>query len=148
MGHTSRACLTNKQKVGVLHYFVGTICFLTANITLISSLDGAQAACPGEVVTYTCTALRTNAIEWTVTPGVPSAVFFQDGSITERAIGDFHLALTSRVPNGTGTSDLTSTLIVNTTASQNGTLIQCVSGNGKAKLELRVATSKLCKLFN
>jgi len=124
------------------------IYFLTANVTLTSSLDGAQAACPGEVVTCTCTALRTNAIEWIVTPGVSSAVFFQDGSITERTIGNFHLALTIRIPNGTGTSDLTSTLTVTTTVSQNGTTIQCVSTNGRAKLELRVVTSKLPFLVN
>ena len=124
------------------------IYLLAANVTLTSSLDGAQAACPGEVVTYTCTAFRTDAIEWIVTPGVPSAAFFQDGSITERTIGDFHLALTSRVPNGTGTSDLTSTLTVTITASQNGTLVQCVSANGRAQLELRVVTSKLPFLVN
>ena len=118
--------------------------FLTANITLTSSLDGAPGYCPGEEITYTCTALRTNAIEWAVTPGIPSAAFFQDDTITERIIGDFHLALTSRIPNGTGTSDLTSTLTMTTTASHNGTIIQCASVNGRAKLELRVATSKLC----
>ena len=54
------------QTNGVLEYFnihlVGIIYFLTADITLTSSLDGAQAACPGQVVTYTCTALHTKAI--------------------------------------------------------------------------------------
>jgi len=124
------------------------IYFLTADIILTSSLDGAQAACPVEVVTYTCTALRTTAIEWIVTPGSLSAVFFQDSTITEKKREGFQLALTSRIPNGTGTSDLTSTLTVNTTASQNGTLIQCVSDNGRAKLELRVVTSKLPILVN
>jgi len=118
-------------------------CFLTASITLTSSMDGAQAACPGEVVTYTCTALHTNAIEWIVTPGISSAAFFQDDTITERTIEDFHLALTSRIPNGTGTSDLTSTLTVTTTASQNGTMIQCVSVNGRKLERLRIVTSKL-----
>ena len=100
------------------------------------------------MVTYTCTAFRTNAIEWIVTPGVPSAAFFQEDTITERIIGDFQLALTIRIPNGTGTSDLTSTLTVTTTVSQNGTTIQCVSTNGRAKLELRVVTSKLPFLVN
>ena len=100
------------------------------------------------MVTYTCTAFRTNAIEWIVTPGVPSAAFFQEDTITERIIGDFQLALTITIPNGNGTSDLTSTLTVNTTASQNGTIIQCLSAHGRAKLELSVATSKLPLLVN
>ena len=134
---------TNRMLEYFIVYFVGMICFLAANVTL-TSLDGAQAACLGEVITYTCTALRTNAIEWIVTPGVSSATFFQDSTITERTIEDFHLALTIRIPNGTGTSDLTSTLTVNTTASQNGTIIQCVSAHGRAKLELSIVTSKLC----
>ena len=132
------------DSTGILTFIVVMMYFLTANITLTSSLDGAQAACPGEEITYTCTALRTNAIEWVVKPGVSSAAFFQEDTITERTIGDFHLTLTIRIPNGTGTSDLTSTLTVNTTASHNGTIIQCVSTNGRAKLELSVATSKLC----
>ena len=132
----------------MLEYFnihlVGIIYFLTADITLTSSLDGAQAACPGQVVTYTCTALRTNAIQWIVAPGVLSVTFFQDDIITEEIDGNFQVTLTSRIPNGTGTSDLTSTLRVVTTASQNGSRIQCVSGIGRVKpRQLRVVTSKL-----
>jgi len=91
---------TNKMLEYFIAYFVGIICFLAADIILTSSLDGTQAACPGEVITYTCTALRTNAIEWIVTPGVPSAAFLQEDTITERIIGDFQLALTIAIPNG------------------------------------------------
>ena len=104
--------------------------------------DILSCSLTGEVVTYTCTALRSIAIEWTVTPGIPNAAFIQEDTLIEKTIGDFQLALTSRIPNGT--SDLTSTLTVTTTASHNGTIIQCVSDNGKAKQELSVATSKLC----
>ena len=75
--------------------------------------------------------LRTNAIQWIVAPGILSATFFQDDIITEKIIGNFWITLTSRIPNGTGTSDLTSTLRVVTTTSQNGSMIQCVSGIGR-----------------
>ena len=148
-GLKAGTCFINKINVGYfIIYIVVTIYFLTVNISLMSSVDGIHATCPGEVVTYTCIALRTNAIEWIVTPGVPSAAFFQDDIVTEKIIGNFQFALTNRIPNGTGTSDLTSTLTVTTTASQNGTIIQCVSGIGRAKLEqIRVVTSKRCTLL-
>ena len=45
-------------------------CIGTAMVTLTSTLDGRQAACPGEVMTYTCTALRTTVVSWFALPDI------------------------------------------------------------------------------
>ena len=39
-------------------------------MTLTSTLDGGQVACPGEVVTYTCIALRPTVVTWFVLPDI------------------------------------------------------------------------------
>ena len=44
-----------------------------ATITLTSTVDGIQAACPGEVVTYTCTVIQGNVLEWIAVPFIMSA---------------------------------------------------------------------------
>ena len=40
----------------------------TATITLTSTLNGRQGACPREIVTYTCTLTQGSFIEWTAEP--------------------------------------------------------------------------------
>jgi len=39
-----------------------------ATVTLTSNVDGRQAACPREVVTYTCTVIQGAVITWTAAP--------------------------------------------------------------------------------
>ena len=46
-----------------------------ATITLSSTLDGRQAACPGEVVTYTCTVIQGVVLGWTAAPVLVDATF-------------------------------------------------------------------------
>ena len=95
------------------------------------------------MVVYTCIALHATAVEWTAEPDVQGVIFFQDDTVTERTVGGFQLALTGRVPNGTGFSDLTSTLTVTAIVSRTATVIRCVSGGGRKELELMVVTSEL-----
>ena len=39
-----------------------------ATVTLTSTLNGRQAACPGEEVTYTCSVIQGFSIGWTAAP--------------------------------------------------------------------------------
>ena len=98
----------------------------TAAVTLTSTLDGRRAACPGEVVTYTCTAPRTSSTGWDVPPDIMQFNYFPSSSIGQQDIGDFQVALISNVPISMGVADLTITLTVTATADRNGTVVQCL----------------------
>ena len=116
------------------------ICFIlcTAAIVLDSS-----AACPGEVVTYTCTVRQGAILDWIVEPFLPASARIQ--FLTTRPIGsslncndtstlqcadlDFVATLTNltnptTVPGGT-VADMTSTLAFTATLRLNGTVVQC-----------------------
>ena len=95
-------------------------------MTLTSTLDGRQAACPGEVVTYTCTAPRTSSAGWDVPPDIMQFNYFPSSPIGQQDIGDFQVALISNVPISMGLADLTTTLTITATADRNGTVVQCL----------------------
>ena len=98
----------------------------TAAVTLTSTLDERQAACPGEVVTYTCTAPRTSSIGWNVPPDIMQFNYFPSSPIGQQDIGDYQVALVSNVPISMGLADLNITLTVTATADRNGTVVQCL----------------------
>ena len=112
----------------------------TATVTLTSTLDGRQTTCLGEVVTYTCTVLRTTAISWFALPGINGAGYFASGrSFGPEVTGDFQLALTERVPdpvNPTTLADLTTTLTVTATLARNGTVVQCRGDDPSERMSL------------
>ena len=102
-------------------------------------MDGRQAACPGEVVTYTCSVTQTTNLDWTAEPFVPSSsiVRFVVGTHNEQATQscgdfpsiqctdiDFQATLTSVGP-GTSVADLTSTFMFTAAARLNGTVVLC-----------------------
>ena len=96
-------------------------------MTLTSTLDGRQTACPGMVVTYTCIALRTTVVTWFVLPDI-DVDYFATSSLEQRVISGFQLSLTGNVPdpsNPTTIADLTITLTVTATLARNGTVVQC-----------------------
>ena len=98
-----------------------------ATVTLTSTLDGRPAACPGEVVTYTCTVLRTSSITWFVLPDI-DVDYFPNSPLGEQTIRGFQVALTNRVPdptNPTTLADLTITLTVTATLARNWTVVEC-----------------------
>ena len=117
-------------------------CFFVpaATITLMSSVDGRQAVCPREVVTYTCTVTQTIELEWIVEPFIPSAsrrVTFFVGTHNEQATQscgdftsiqctdiDFQAILTSVAPM-MSIANLTSTFTFPATARLNGRVVQC-----------------------
>ena len=96
-------------------------------MTLTSTLNGRQTACPGKVVTYTCTVLRTSSITWFVLPDI-DVDYFPNSPLGQQTIRGFQLALTNRVPdpiNPTALADLTTTLTVTATVGRNGTVVEC-----------------------
>ena len=96
-------------------------------MNLTSTLNGRQAACPGEVVTYTCTVLRTGVISVYALPDIDGVPYFSRSPIEHQVIRGFQLALTNKVPdpNNTALADLTIILIVTATLVRNGTEVQC-----------------------
>ena len=97
-------------------------------------------ACPGEVVTYTCTVIQTTQLAWTAEPLVPSSsrVRFSVGTHNEQATQscndfssvqctdiDFLATLTSVGPVLMSVADLTSTFMFTAAARLNGTVVQC-----------------------
>ena len=109
-----------------------------AIVTLNSTMDGRQAACPGEVVTYTCTVLRTSAAGWHVPPDIMELNYFPSSPIGQQVIGNFQLALTSSIvdPNNPGLANITITVTVIATAEQNGTVVECRGDDPSERMSL------------
>ena len=111
----------------------------TATLTLTSTLDGRQTTCPGVVVTYTCTVLRTSSIAWFVLPDIDGVGYFANSPLGEQTIRGFQLALTDRVPdpiNPTTLADLTMTLTVTATLARNGTVVECRGDDPSERMSL------------
>ena len=96
-------------------------------MNLTSTLNGRQAFCPGEVVTYTCTVLHTGVISVFALPDIDGVHYFPRSPIGHQVIRAFQLALTDKVPdpNNAALADLTITLTVTATLAHNGTEVQC-----------------------
>ena len=104
-------------------------------MTLTSSVeqDGRQAACPGEVVTFTCMVNEASRLRWIAEPFIPQSDpidFISAATAGAMAVddsGQFRAVLVSIVHTEGGLSDFNSKLTV--TASGSGTLsgteIQC-----------------------
>jgi len=103
-------------------------------------VDGRQAACPGEVVTYTCTVIQGGFLYWTAPPvfvGIVVGFLSTDPSGLIRSCSDtsfpvqcaeldYQATLTS-VGNldMNGLADLTSTFRFTARAEINGTIVNC-----------------------
>ena len=109
-------------------------------MTLTSTLDGRQTACPGEVVTYTCMVTQGFALGWTAAPVLVDATLVAFTPTDPRTLGcsnvsspvqcnefDFLATLTNVGPRDimTGAADLTSTFGFTARAELNGTVVQC-----------------------
>ena len=124
-----------------------------AAVTLTSTLDGRQVACPGETVTYTCIALRTTVVTWFVLPDIDVDYFPTSSVGGQRVIRGFQLALTGNVPdptNPTTIADLTITLTVTATAGRNGTVVECRGDDPSERmsLTLNVASEHSCSFVD
>ena len=103
-------------------------------------MDGRQAACPGEVVTYTCTVTQGGSITWTAAPvlvGIAVRFLTTEPSGSSRSCSDpsspvqcANLDYQANIASvGTldmnGLADLTSTFRFTARAEINGTVVQC-----------------------
>ena len=107
-------------------------------MTLTSTLDGRQTACPGEVVTYTCTVFQTAVISVYALPDIDGVHYFPRSPLGQQSIRGFQLALTNKVPDPTNPAlaDLTITLTVTATAGRNGTVVQCRGDQPSERMSL------------
>ena len=104
-------------------------------------MDGRQAACPGEVVTYTCTVTQANVLQWVALPfimsdntNIPRFSFSTaentvlDCSNSSSAVQcsefDYRATLTDVSTVQNGFADMTSTFRFTANARVNGTQLQ------------------------
>jgi len=108
-------------------------------------VDGRQAACPGEVVTYTCNVTQAASVTWTAAPVLVGIVvrFRSNSPSDERQLScnatsspvqctdlDYQATLTSvGTVDMNGAADLTSTFRFTAIAELNGTVVQCNAVN-------------------
>ena len=121
----------------------------TATITLTSTLNGRQGACPREIVTYTCTVTQGSFLEWTAepflsatelrfTPTTPAnsrMVDCDDYVNIQCTVFDFQSTVSiTNINAGMTLADLTSTFRFTARAEINGTVVRCrvVDVNGVA----------------
>ena len=121
----------------------------TATITLTSTLNGRQGACPREIVTYTCTVTQGSILEWTAepflsatdlrfTPTTPanSRMVDRDDYVNiQCTVFDFQSTVSiTNINAGMTLADLTSTFRFTARAEINGTVVRCrvVDVNGLA----------------
>ena len=121
----------------------------TATITLTSTLNGRQGACPREIVTYTCTVTQGSILEWTAepflsatelrfTPTTPAnsrMVDCDDYVNIQCTVFDFQSTVSiTNINAGMTLADLTSTFRFTARAEINGTVVRCrvVDVNGVA----------------
>ena len=108
-------------------------------MTLTSTLDRRQTACPGEVVTYICNVTEAGRLEWTAVPFINNnnrlqftpttrsedRVLSCAPSTVQCADFDYQATLTSVGPAQNGFADMTSTFRFTASARVNGTVVEC-----------------------
>ena len=102
---------------------------LAQTVTLTSSVeqDGRQAACPGEVVTFTCMVNEASRLRWIAEPFIPKSDpidFISVATAGAMAVddsGQFRAVLVSIVHTEGGLSDFNSRLTVTASGSE----VQC-----------------------
>ena len=116
--------------------YIANLTSPVATSSLSSTLDGRQAACPGEVVTYTCNVTQGFLIGWSAAP-VLDAALVQFAPTDSRILGcsnvtaiqcddfDFQATLTSVGPVQNGQADMSSTFRFTARPRLNGTVVEC-----------------------
>ena len=119
----------------LFHFYIATV--------VLDSSVGMRQACPGEMVTYTCTVNQGAILDWIVEPFLstsariqftsttPTGSYLNCNTVASVQCEDFEFVATltnssNHVPlMSTTLSDVTSTLTFNATARLNGTVVQC-----------------------
>ena len=137
------------------HVILCSTYYIAATVALTSTLDERQTACPGEVVTYTCSVTQAVLLDWTAepfidernrlqfsrsTPAEDKIIDCSDNSTVPCADLDYRTTLTSVGPAQRGFADMTSTFRFTASARVNGTVVQC---NGSTATGVQTANSTL-----
>ena len=124
-------------------------------------MDGRRA-CPGEVVTYTCTVTQGTGLEWIVEPFLSSNTlrFTPDTTPADQmqgcndfvsidcAVFDFQSTVSiTNINAGMTLADLTSTLRFTARSQLNGTVVQCRIADGNAMLVTQEETLDVAGMF-
>ena len=132
-----------------------SIYYITATTALTSTLDERQTACPGEVVTYTCSVTQAVLLDWTAEPFINETNRLQfsfSTSAEDRVINcsdiftvpcarlDYRATLTSVGPAQSGFADMSSTFRFTASARVNGAVVQC---RGSTATGVQTANSTL-----
>ena len=107
--------------------------------------DGRQAACPREVVTFTCVLTLVGGLQWIAEPFIPHArsdsiVFPPDASVGDMdGSGEFRAVIVGAIPRPP-LADLTSELTVTVSESLDGTVVQCSDTAGPPTVRSKTLT--------
>ena len=149
-----------------MHDHVYNVVLHPATVVLNSSV-GMRGACPGEMVTYTCTVNQGIALDWIVEPFISGSTrirFVLGSTPVGRSVDcngvsppqcdniDFVATFTNTANpmtvRNTNIADMISTLTFSSPASLNGTVVQCrgVTADGVpiTNSTLNVAGTSLC----
>ena len=134
-------------------------------VVLDSSVGTTRQACPGEMVTYTCTVRQGFLLEWIVEPFIsrsdpvrllldttPILSRLDCNNVTAVRCEDFDFVTTltntanPTVVSGTPLADMTSTLTFTATDSLNGTVVEC-RGSTASGFPINSSTFNLAGVF-
>ena len=130
-----------------LHSLSGLASAQTVTLTSSVEQDGRQAACPEEMVTFTCMLTRANGLRWSSDRFQPVEFIGDEPEQSEEDQGAFHAVLTSNV-GGVLFRNLTSTLNVNASVTLNGAIIYCTNPgatNSSSTLNFASKSRQVCK---
>ena len=135
--------LITKQSSCITSQYVHVHFLVAAQTVVLDSSVGMRQACPGEMVTYTCTVNQGAVLEWIVEPFISGndTILFVSTTPTGRSVNcndvaavqcaDFNFVATltntsnSTTVMSTTLADMTSTLTLNAISRLRGTVVQC-----------------------
>ena len=119
---------TKQPSISILypHYAQGQASAQTVTLTSSVEQDGRQAACPREVVIFTCSVTNGGGLQWIAEPfiSVTFTVSTAVGEMAEDSSGQFRVFLFSVTHSGLF-GNLASNMTVNVSGTLDGTMIQC-----------------------
>lgn len=112
-----------------------SIAMVAGSVILTSSVEVTRLACPGDVMTFTCTVIQGTTLTWISEPFITKndPLTFVNSQVSAIGqpigVGEFEATLTC-IANTTESppitvADLTSTLVVSAATRLNGTTVEC-----------------------
>ena len=157
--------LITKQSSCITSQYVHVHFLVAAQTVGLDSSVSMRQACPGEMVTYTCTVNQGAVLEWIVEPFISGndTVLFLSTTPTGSSVNcnnvaavqcaDFNFVATlTNTANSTTVmsntlADMTSTLAFNATSRLGGTVVQCRGEIGDGTMVLANSTINVAGTF-